>query len=65
MTKKEEPLNLNHVGPSEVKSHENLKNQLLMDVQLIKRASIIPKKVNGIIKSNTSSLKSTCEYTHY
>ena len=42
MTKKEEPLNLNHAEPSEVKSlglfvlNENFKSQLLMDVQLIK-----------------------------
>ena len=43
MTKKEEPLNLNHAELSEVKSlacsvciNEYFKNQLLMDVQLIK-----------------------------
>ena len=44
MTNKEESLNLYHAEPSEVKSlacplvcvNENFKNQLLMDVQLIK-----------------------------
>ena len=48
MTKNEEPLNLSHAGPSEVKAvhvllvyvNENFRNQLLMDVQLIKELSI-------------------------
>ena len=45
MTKKEEPLNLNLVEPSEVKSlalvflKENFKNQSLTDVQLIQELS--------------------------
>ena len=61
MTKKEEPLNLNHAELSEVKSLacpvDGLSNN--------KRASIISEKVNWIIKVNTNSLDSTCEYTHY
>ena len=63
MTKKEETLNLNLAESRKVNSlvcvNENFKTQSLIDVPASTKAFIISKKVNGIVKANTNSLKST------
>ena len=73
VTKKEGPPILNLEEPSEVKSFAfpvslclwEVKKSAVNRCSTNKIAFIISGKVNGIVKANTNSLKTTCKYAHY